>query len=114
MDPRTPVMRSCPTLFLLHGNGQVIYGRTLLEARRALASLDGTGKHLPDPDLLLQPLQGREAQLSSQLEDTFTDPQQQILFQDDPKYPTSKHDPANAYREVFNYRRALLSRREGD
>ena len=85
----------------------------LLEARRALASLDGTGKHLPDPDILLQPLQGREAQLSSQLEGTFTDPQQQVLFQDDPKYPTSKNDPTNPYREVFNYRRALLSRREG-
>lgn len=85
----------------------------LVEARRALASLDGTGKHLPDPDILLRPLQGREAQLSSQLEGTFTDPQQQILFEDDPKYPTSKHDPANSYREVFNYRRALLSRREG-
>jgi Fic family protein len=85
----------------------------LLEARRALASLDGTGKHLPDPDILLQPLQGREAQLSSQLEGTFTDPQQQILFQSDPKYPTSKSDPAGPYREVFNYRRALLSRREG-
>jgi Fic family protein len=85
----------------------------LLEARRALASLDGTGKHLPDPDILLQPLQGREAQLSSQLEGTFTDPQQQVLFQDDPKYPTSKNDPNNPFREVFNYRRALLSRREG-
>ena len=85
----------------------------LLEARRALASLDGTGKHLPDPDILLQPLQGREAQLSSQLEGTFTDPQQQVLFQDDPKYPISKNDPNNSFREVFNYRRALLSRREG-
>jgi Fic family protein len=85
----------------------------LLEARRALASLDGTGKHLPDPDILLQPLQGREAQLSSQLEGTFTDPQQQVLFQADPKYPTSKDDPTGPYREVFNYRRALLSRREG-
>lgn len=85
----------------------------LVEARRALASLDGTGKHLPDPDILLQPLQGREAQLSSQLEGTFTDPQQQVLFQADPKYPTSKNDPTNPYREVFNYRRALRSRREG-
>jgi len=85
----------------------------LVEARRALASLDGTGKHLPDPNILLQPLQQREAQLSSQLEGTFTNPQQQILFQDDPKFPTSKHDPTNAFREVFNYRRALLSRREG-
>jgi Fic family protein len=75
--------------------------------------LDGTGKHLPHPELLLQPLQGREAQLSSQLEGTITDPQQQILFQADPRYPTSKHDPNNAFREVFNYRRALRLRLDG-
>jgi Fic family protein len=85
----------------------------LVEARRALASLDGTGKHLPSPELLLQPLQAREAQLSSQLEGTFTDPQEQVLFQADPRYPMSKNDPANAFREVFNYRRALTLRREG-
>ena len=82
----------------------------LLEARRSLSSLDGTGRHLPNPEILLQPLQGREAQLSSQLEGTFTDPQQQILFQADPRYPTSKNDPNNAFREVFNYRRALRLR----
>jgi Fic family protein len=82
----------------------------LLEARRSLSSLDGVGKHLPNSDILLRPLQGREAQLSSQLEGTFTDPPQQVLFEADPKYPTSKNDPANAYREVFNYRRALRLR----
>src|SRR5712671_5431751 len=53
----------------------------LLEARRSLSSLDGVGKHLPNPDILLKPLQGREAQLSSQLEGTFTDPPQQVLFE---------------------------------
>lgn len=86
----------------------------LLEARKSLSSLDGTGKHLPKPEILLQPLQGREAQLSSQLEGTITDPQQQALFQADPRYPTSKNDPANAYREVFNYRRALRLRLDGE
>ena len=85
----------------------------LLEARRVLARLDGTGKHLFYPDMLLQPLQNREAQLSSQLEGTFTDPQEQVLFQSEPRYPTSKSDPANAHREVFNYRRALRIKREG-
>ncbi|MDE3180422.1 MAG: Fic family protein [Acidobacteriota bacterium] len=82
----------------------------LIEARKSLSSLDGTGKHLPNPEIVLQPLQTREAQLSSQLEGTITDPQQQILFQADPKYPVSDSDPANAYREVFNYRIALRSR----
>lgn len=82
----------------------------LVEARTCLASLDGTGKHLPNPEILLRPLQGREAQLSSQLEGTVTDPHQQVLFDADPRYPISEADPANAHREVFNYRRALRLR----
>jgi Fic family protein len=84
----------------------------LVEARTALASLDGTGRHLPNPQILLRPIQQREAQLSSQLEGTFTDPQQQALFQADPKYPSSVNDPTNAYREVFNYSKALKLRTE--
>ena len=74
----------------------------LLEARTVLARLDGIGKYLPNPHLLLRPLQNREAQRSSSLEGTITDPQQQALFQVDPKYPLSLDDPVNAQREVFN------------
>lgn len=85
----------------------------LLDARTRLASLDGTGKHLPNPEIILRPLQQREAQLSSQLEGTITDPQQQALFQADPTYPVSDTDPANAYREVFNYGRALRLKLDG-
>ena len=51
--------------------------KLLIDARTCLASLDGTGKHLPNPEILLTPLQGREAQLSSQLEGTYTDPKQE-------------------------------------
>jgi len=87
--------------------------KLLVEARTRLASLDGTGKHLPNPELLLKPLQRREAQLSSKLEGTITDPQQQALFQVDPKYPTSDTDPVNQYREVFNYGKALRVRHDG-
>jgi Fic family protein len=79
----------------------------LLEAHKALASLDGTGKHLPNPALILRPLQNREAQKSSRLEGTFTEPKQQALFDLDPKYPDSANDPTNARREVHNYSRAL-------
>jgi Fic family protein len=85
----------------------------LMEAHCALSSLDGTGKHLPNPEILLHPLQRREASLSSKLEGTITDPHQQVLFEADPRYPTSAHDPNNAYREVYNYRRALRSRLQG-
>ena len=86
----------------------------LVEARASIASLDGTGKHLPNPEIVLQPIQRREAQLSSQLEGTFTDPQQQALFQVDPRYPTSVTDPLNQYREVFNYGHALKLRQTID
>lgn len=82
----------------------------LVDARTCLASLDGTGKHLPNPEILLRPLQNREAQLSSKLEGTITDPQDQALFQVEPRYPVSENDNANAYREVFNYSRALRLR----
>lgn len=82
----------------------------LLDAHKALASLDGVGRHLPDPGLLLHPLQQREAQESSRLEGTYTDPQQQMLFQLDPQFPESPSDEVNAYREVFNYKRALQVR----
>jgi len=79
----------------------------LLAAHNELARLDGIGKHLPDPNLLLRPLQNREAQRSSQLEGTFTNPQQQMLFELEPLTPRSADDPVNAYREVANYSIAL-------
>jgi Fic family protein len=81
-----------------------------VEARTRLASLDGVGKHLSNTEILLHPLQDREAQLSSRLEGTITDPHQQALFQADPRYPLSESDPNNAYREVFNYKEALRYR----
>ena len=68
---------------------------------------------MPNPEILLRPLQDREAQLSSKLEGTITDPHQQVLFEADPKYPVSESDPTNAFREVFNYRRALRRRLDG-
>lgn len=82
----------------------------LSEAKMALASLDGTGKYLPNPEIVLRPIQQREARLSSELEGTFTDPQKQALFQADPRYPTSPTDATNPYREIFNYGMALRLR----
>src|SRR5262245_45968026 len=73
----------------------------LLEARTALAGLNGIGRHLPDPSLILRPLQFREAMRSSNLEGTYTDPEQQALFELIPSLPSSREDPANARREVF-------------
>lgn len=74
--------------------------------------MDGTGRHLPNPELVLRPLQNREAQKSSSLEGTYTDPQEQLLFALDPREGSSRDDPVNARLEVFNYTRALGLRRE--
>jgi len=84
----------------------------LVKARTALAELDGTGSHLPDPNILLRPLQNREAQKSSSLEGTYTEPEQQLLFQLSPQEPNSANDPINAYKEVSNYGQALRLRME--
>ncbi len=79
----------------------------LLEAGRALAKLDGIGAHLPNSQLLLSPLQNREAIRSSSLEGTFATPEQLLLFQINPEHPVSEMDPRNAYQEVNNYKKAL-------
>jgi Fic family protein len=83
-----------------------------MEAHKALASLNGTAKHLPNPTLILRPLETREAVRSSSLEGTYTDPQQQALFELEPTYPESRDDPANSQREVFNYATALRLRKD--
>lgn len=83
-----------------------------MEARVALADLNGVGRHLPNSDLLLRPLQNREAQKSSSLEGTYTEPEEQMLFELEPELPQHAADPRNARREVSNYARALRFRRE--
>ncbi len=84
----------------------------LLEARTALAGLDGVG-NIFQIQRSLRPLQNREALRSSSLEGTYATPEQQLLFQMDPQYPRSEADPVNAQREVFNYGKALRLRFEG-
>lgn len=86
---------------------------TLMEARTALARLDGVGKHLPNPTLLMRPLQRREALRSSSLEGTYTEPEEQVLFDLEPSLPTRETDRENPLREVFNYARALQLRGSG-
>lgn len=77
------------------------------EASSALMQLDGAGKHIPNPNLVIQPLQMREAVRSSRLEGTFAEPEEVILFEMNPRAPKSDRDEANDWLEVSNYRRAL-------
>ena len=79
----------------------------LAKAKEELARLDGVGRHLPNQELLLRPLQQREALTSSSLEGTYSSPEQLLLYGMDPREPSSDKDPVNAWREVFNYGRAL-------
>jgi Fic family protein len=79
----------------------------LIEARAALAKLDGIGRTIPDPELLLRPLKTREAITSSRIEGTYATAEELMLFELSDAEPKSARDPVNAWREVSNYARAL-------
>lgn len=79
----------------------------LAEARQQLGVLEGIGRNLPNPGILLRPLADREAIRSSQLEGTYATARELLLFEIQPRQSRSEDDPANAQREVYNYRRAL-------
>jgi Fic family protein len=79
----------------------------LVQAREELARLDGIGRFMPNFNLLLRPLQRREALRSSSLEGTYATPQQLLLFEIDPKEPRSIHAPESSWQEVWNYNKAL-------
>lgn len=79
----------------------------LLRAREEIARLDGVGRYMTNPGVLLRPLQRREALKSSSLEGTFATAEELLLYQLDPRDPASATDPANAWLEVLNYDRAL-------
>jgi Fic family protein len=84
----------------------------LLRAKEELARLDGIGRHLPNPHLLLTPLQRREAQRSSSLEGTYATPQQLLLFEINPTEVETAGEKEQPVREVANYSRALRWRED--
>ena len=79
----------------------------LADARDQLARLDEKGRTVANPSLLLHPLQKREALRSSSLEGTFATAKELLLFELKPREATSKEDPANAWREVYNFGASL-------
>src|SRR5580765_6248915 len=79
----------------------------LVEAREALAKLDGIGETLTDPQLLLRPLQIREAITSSKIEGTHVTPEQLILFEMNPTESNKPKDRIADWIEVHNYGKAL-------
>jgi Fic family protein len=79
----------------------------LTSAHAELGRLDGIGRALPNPELLLRPLQSREAIRSSSLEGTYASAEELLLFELEPVEPTTASDRANDWREVLNYADAL-------
>ncbi len=79
----------------------------LAEAKQQVGILEGLGRNLPNPAILLRPLADREAIRSSSLEGTYATPKELLLFELEPRESKSERDPTNDQREVFNYRSAL-------
>lgn len=75
----------------------------IARASRLLGELNGIGRTLPDPYLLIRPLQVREALTSSSMEGTFTTVDQLLLLEAGGPERGGSSDT----REVRNYRRAL-------
>jgi len=80
---------------------------TLATAREELSRLDGIGRTLPSAELLLTPLQRREAIRSSSLEGTYASAEELLLFELQPTDATSANDRTNDWREVSNYAEAV-------
>ena len=80
----------------------------LADAKQQLGVLEGIGRTLPNPAILLRPLEDREAIRSSRLEGTYVAARELLLFEMEPREAESEGDAANDQREVFNYRRALI------
>ena len=86
---------------------EVAYDETLVAdlgaAMLAVGRLDGIVRQLPNPFLLVRPLQLREAVASSKIEGTQTDLRQLLLYQ----AAEQAEDAPSDVREVDNYTRAL-------
>ena len=75
----------------------------LSRAAQSLGELNGISRTLPDPFLLIRPLQAREALTSSSMEGTFTTVDDLLLLD----AGAAERSGAGDVREVNNYRRAL-------
>jgi cell filamentation protein, protein adenylyltransferase len=79
----------------------------LIEARSELARLDGLAQTLANPELLLRPLESREAIQSSRIEGTYATARELLLFELGEETGSPSEEQINDWREVRNYRRAL-------
>lgn len=75
----------------------------LAEAAQLLGELNGIGRTLPDPYLLIRPLQVREAITSSSMEGTYTTLDELLMLE----AGEAERSRMTNTLEVFNYRRAF-------
>lgn len=74
----------------------------LAEAAEAIGELNGVGQQLPNPYLLISPLQRREAVSSSNIEGTYSSISEVLMLE-----AGASSDVTSDTREVLNYSRAL-------
>jgi Fic family protein len=86
----------------------------LADAKQQLGILEGITRNLPNPGILLRPLEDREALQSSKLEGTYVTATELLIFEMQPKESNVEDDPVNQRREVFNYRKALQQSSSSD
>ena len=79
----------------------------LADAREQLGTLNGIGRTLPHPGLLLQPLKRHEALTSSALEGTYATAEDLLAAGMKDKTPSAPGEPRNASQEVLAYERSL-------
>lgn len=79
------------------------FARLLEEVGLAIGDLNGAGRLLPNPHLLIRPFIRREAVLSSRIEGTQASLSDLLFFEAAPELP----QPAPDVREVANYVKAL-------
>jgi len=82
------------------------------EARDRVGTLAGTGSILPNPALLLRPLQKREAIKSNSIEGTYVKAQELLLFEAEKNYqendqPINPSEKRLDWGEVLLYERAI-------
>ena len=79
----------------------------LRDAWSTIKELNGVGLVLPDPTILLGPLEDREAIQSSRIEGTFATARELLLFEKSTTEAKGSPESRNELLEVFNYRKAL-------
>ena len=84
----------------------------LLDASNKLAELSGRAQSLPNPNLLLRPLQSRESITSSQIEGTFVTPAELLRYELDPTAADGIDQRRAAQEEVYLHGLALTAGQE--